>query len=852
MNHLSEKIEKEFMPFVLKPGRYSGNELNVVKKDHSDKIKIALVYPDLYEIGMSYLGLAILYNIINKRQGSVAERAFAVGFDAENILREKDIPIFSLESHTPLKEFDIIGFSLSYELTYTNVLNILNLAKIPVYSSERKEDDPLILAGGFCTSNPEPMADFIDLFVLGDGEEVINEILDLVKEKKSIGASRKDLIYELSKLSGVYVPSFYQPEYDLEGDFEKFVVINKDAPERIKIRTLDLLKTEYYSLSPILPFVEIIHDRLTVEIMRGCPHKCRFCQAGFLYHPRRERPKDEIIKQTDIGIANTGWEEVSLASLSSTDYRSLEELIEGLKNILYPKRVSISLPSLYPGSFPERITKTLAEIRKTGLTFAPEAGTQRLRDVIGKRVKENEILKTVETVYSSGWNLLKLYFMIGLPTETEDDLFGIVDLIKKVLKIGKKIGPNKFLNVSLSPFIPKPHTPFQWEKIEEIDFIFEKIYFLRRGLKDRNLNLRFRNPKISFLEGIIGRGDRRMCKVIYSAWERGAKLDAWMEHFNYDIWKKAFEENEIDLKKLSQAKNVDKPLPWDHLETRIKKEVLKTQKKKTASFLSEDLAEKESEFFLKKEQASESKKNSFDRKKKRRSFVLRSGIAKTKVRLKWKKEEEVRFTSHLDVIRMFERAVRRSGIRVAYSLGFNPHQKIAFGPPLPLGFVSDSEYLDLQLEEPYKEGVFHLLNSALPQGFRLLQAKPIFGKTLSLSSVINSGSYVMRIPRPKDVLQDIIEKILSKKNFFVKRMVKGQQKELDIRYNILELSCKDFGEWVILKMVLRIQGADFARPEEILSFGFGLNDFEIKSLIIKRDGLYVLKDEKILTPMDLI
>jgi len=846
------KIDEEFLPFVLKPGRYLGNELNVVKKDHAGKIKVALVYPDLYEIGMSYLGLAILYNIINKRRDSVAERAFALGIDAENILREKDIPIFSLESRTPLKEFDIVGFSLSYELTYTNVLNILNLAKIPIHSSERKEDDPLIIAGGFCTSNPEPLADFIDLFVLGDGEQIIDEILDLVKEKKDIGASRKDLIMELSKLPGVYVPSFYKSQYGPEGEFEKLQKTYEFAPERIEIRFIDSLKKEYYPIFPILPYVEITHDRLTVEIMRGCPHKCKFCQAGFLYHPRRQRPKAEIIKQTDIGIANTGWEEVSLASLSSTDYRDLDSLIEDLKEILYPKRISISLPSLYPGMFSQRITKNLAEIRKTGLTFAPEAGTQRLRDLIGKRVKEEEILSTVHTVYSSGWNLLKLYFMIGLPTETEEDLLGIVDLLKKVLRNGKKAGSNKFLNVSISPFIPKPHTPFQWERIEEINSIIEKVYFLRRRLKDRNLNLKFRNPKLSFLEGIIGRGGRIMCKVIHSAWKKGAKLDAWMEHFNYQIWKESFEENEVDLKKLSQTMKVDKPLPWEHIQTGIKIEILRMQKDKIVSSLSQDSDEQKSFQFPKKEQVSESKQNSFGRRRRKRSSDLKAGIAKTKVRLKWEKGKEVRFTSHLDVIRMFERAVRRSGIPVAYSMGFNPHQRIAFGPPLPLGFISDSEYLDLQLEEPYTDGVFYLLRRTLPFGFILLEAKPIFGKTQSLSSVINLASYVMDVGRAKDELEKRIEKILTGKSFLVKRETKDQHRQIDIRYNIFEMRCEESEDGVKLKMILRIQGADYARPEEILSSGFGFKDLEIKSVVIKRDGLFIRKEKETLTPMDLI
>lgn len=849
---MSKIIQEEFLPFVLKPGRYLGNELNVVKKDHSGKIKVALVYPDLYEIGMSYLGLAILYNIINKRKDAVAERAFALGIDAENILRQKNIPLFSLESHTPLKEFDIVGFSLSYELTYTNVLNILDLAGIPIHSSDRRGDDPLIIAGGFCTSNPEPLADFFDLFVLGDGEQIIDEILNLVKEKKDIGASKKDLILELSKLSGVYVSSFYQPQYDAEGRFEKLDKIVEDAPEKIKIRLVESLLTEYYPLFPILPFVEITHDRLTVEIMRGCPHKCKFCQAGFLYHPRRERHKDQIVKQTDIGIANTGWEEVSLASLSSTDYRNLDGLIEDLKTVLYPQRVSLSLPSLYPGSFSQKITESLAEVRKTGLTFAPEAGTQRLRDLIGKRVKEDQILSTVETVFSSGWNLLKLYFMVGLPTETEEDLLGIVDLIKKVLKIGRNWGPNKKLNVSLSPFIPKPHTPFQWEKVEGIDSVLEKIYFIKRKLKSRNLNLRFRNPRISFLEGIIGRGDRRIGKMIYSAWKEGARLDAWMEHFDFEIWNRALMQNEIGLKKLSQPKAVEEPLPWDHIETSVRKEILRIQKEKIDSTLAEDFMAKKSEPSQHVKPTYESEDDRFGRKKRKRDLVSRSRIAKTKVRLKWEKKEEVRFTSHLDVIRMFERSVRRSKIPVAYSLGFNPHQKIAFGPPLPLGFISDSEYLDLQLEEPYADGFFHLLNRSLPPGFKFLEAKPIFGKTQSLSAMINSASYVMVTDKPVSELKEKMEKILEGKSFLIKRGTKSERKEIDIRYNVIDLNLEEMEKGTRLKMILRIQGGDYARPEEILSFGLGFDDYQVKSTIIKRDGLLVKRDEKTFNPMDLV
>lgn len=859
MHPLAERVKKEFLPFVIKPGRYIGNELNIVLKGNSELSKIALVYPDLYEIGMSYLGLGILYHIINKRADFFAERCFAPALDAEKILRDRKIPLFSLETFTPLKEFDIVGFSLSYELTYTNILNILDLAGIPIRSSERKEDDPLVIAGGICASNPEPMADFIDIFALGDGEEIIHEILDLVKKKKSEGINRKDLINQLSKISGVYVPSFYQVKYDSSGNFEELVP-QYAVPTKIFVRTVPELKSEYYPPFPLVPFVETTHDRLSLEIMRGCPQGCRFCQAGILYRPKRERPPDEIVKQAEIGIANTGWDEVSLVSLSSTDYHNLKELVEKLQKILFPKRISISLPSLRPGSFSLEIAQILSQTKKTGLTFAPEAGTQRLRDAIRKNINEEDLLKTVEIAYSSGWNLIKLYFMIGLPTETKEDLDGMIDLIKKVLSAGRKFWGNKNLNVAISPFVPKAHTPFQWEKLEEIETISEKIYYIKSKLHQKNLRLKFRDPKVSFLEGILGRGDREVGSAIYSAWKKGARLDAWTEHFNYELWKQAFEDSGIDIKLYSSAKDTKKPLPWDLVDKGIKKEILLREREKAFKIPQEEILEKLKLPKLSEKKDVESafspnKSNedlSYGRKKKKRIVALVPSIAKTKVRIKWSKGEEVRFTSHLDVIRMFERAIRRSGIPIAYSFGFHPHLKIAFGPPLPLGFISDSEYLDVQLEKPYAEEVFRKLSKALPSGFKLLEAKSIFGKTQSLSSVINAASYIVSLDKPLEQVEKTIKEILNKKNLMIRRAQKDESKVVDIRYNIFKLECEVINETVFLKMLVRIEGGDYARPEEILAWGLGLSDEEIKSKIIKRDGLYVIRNGEKKSPMDLI
>jgi radical SAM family uncharacterized protein/radical SAM-linked protein len=858
---LSDRIKKEFLSFVLKPGRYVGNELNVIKKEHSDKVKVALIYPDTYEIGMSYMGLSILYHLVNKRPNSVAERAFTPWIDAEKILRDKKIPLFSLESHAPLKEFDILGFSLSYELTYTNVLNILDLSGIPIFSKDRGEDDPLIIAGGCCTSNPEPMSDFIDIFVLGDGEEVVNEILDLVEKEKRINSKKSDLIKRLSKIEGLYVPSFYNVKYNSENGFEKLIPESEGIPEKIKARSITQLKNEFYPISPLVSFVDVPHDRLSVEIMRGCPQACRFCQARLLYRPKREREVTDVIKQVQVGIANSGWDEVSLISLSSTDYRNLKELVTILQKLLHPQRVSISLPSLRPGSLSEEIARALTQTRKPGLTFAPEAGTQRLRDVIKKNINEDDLLSTSRLAYSLGWNLIKLYFMIGLPTEKKVDLDGIADLIKKVLKTGREIGHGKNLNVTLAQFVPKAHTSFQWEKLEEVEEIQEKIDYLKYKFNQRNLNLKFRDPQISYLEGILCRGDRRMGKIIYSAWKKGAKLDAWVEHFNYQIWEKALKENNFD--DYSFTRELDSPLPWDHINYGVKKEILIKEREISLSAKTENVKIHKDELIktkLKIEKKVEeptgfsktNEKITYGRKKKKRELVTPSRITKSRIRVKWKKEENVRFTSHLDVVRTFERAVRRANLPISYSLGFHPHQKVAFGPPLPLGFISDSEFLDMQLEQPFSPALLNELNKTLPIGFEILEIKNILSKTQSLSSIINCASYAVNLPFPIDEIELKIKSILEMDSLKVTRITKREEKEINVRYNIFKLQPEKTDTGTNLKMLLRLEATDYARPDEILRFGFEIDKEKVLSLLIKREDLLIRNGEKLLSPMDIV
>ena len=864
-----------------------GNELGAINKDHRGKLKVALAFPDVYEIGMSYLGLAILYHLINRRTDCVAERIFAPWLDAEEVMRKESIPLFSLETHTPLKEFDIVGFSLTYELNYANVLNMLDLAGLPVFSYKRDESHPLIIAGGPSAMNPEPMADFFDLFALGDGEEMIVEILEAVGQAKRDHHSRKDMLLKLSPISGVYVPQFYEVKYDAENKFESMKPKLPEIPEKIKVRTVPQLLNEYYPQAPIVPFLETTHDRLTIEIMRGCPMRCRFCAATVAYQPKRERSVEEIVKQAEVGIANSGWDEISLLSLSTTDYSKLPELARTLHQRFYSKRVSISLPSLRPDTLSLELAQLLSRVKKPGLTFAPEAGTFRLRNVIGKKLNEEDLLNTAKIAFLSGWNLIKLYFMIGLPTEREEDLKGIIDLLKKILRVGKEIKQGMNLNVTISPFTPKPHTPFQWEKQEDIDSLYKKIHFLKTNLRQGNLHVKFRDPQVSYLEGILSRGNRRLSSVIFSAWRKGAKLDSWTEHFHYQFWKEGFSEAGIDPSFYTEEKNVDSPLPWDHIDKGIKKEHLKKERSRAYAFQEENFSEKmhsveassQSGFSPDKvkisdlipseglenvlppsDESSTTLPASYGRKKKRKPLSPALIVARSRVRLRWSKSEEVRFTSHLDVGRTLERTIRRSGIPIAYSEGFHPHQKVAFGPPLPLGFVSDSEYLDIQLTEPYTSLILNRLNQALPPGFKFLEATPILGKSDSLSSIINLAIYQVRLDLPLNQTEKLSKSIIEKENLWVKRISKERVKEVDIKRQIVKLECERFAQagerlledQVILKMHLGLGSEGYARPEEILVHGFGFQEKEVLGLLFKRTGLFIVKDKQMLTPMEVV
>ncbi len=580
MEKIRKKLE-EILPHVKKPAQYINQEWNSVHKSHRGAaVKIALAYPDLYEIGMPNLGLQILYDIANKEEDLVAERVYAPWVDLEKKLRQHKIPLFSWESKTPLSDFDIVGFSLQYEMTFTNILTMLDLANIPLYAEDREEDQPIIIGGGPITYNPEPVAAFFDLFAIGEGEELILELLNTYKDWKFSGGDKKKLLEELAKIRGIYVPSFYLIEYDLSGKIKKIEPKSDKYPSKIERRVLDDLNHAEVPLKPLVPISEVVHDRLSVEIMRGCTRGCRFCQAGMIYRPVRERTPDMLSTAIDSQLQNTGYGEVSLSSLSSSDYDEIAALLNRLARKYAQKGISISLPSLRMDSFSVDLANEIAKVKKTGLTFAPEAGTQRLRNVINKDITDEDIEATIRDALFSGWRQLKLYFMIGLPTETEEDLQGIVDLARRILDLGLSIIPGserrKFnVTFSVSCFTPKPCVPFQWVAQDELVQLEKKQEFLRRNLRMRYTKLKWHDAKLSLLEGALARGDRRLAKVIEIAWRKGCKFDAWTESFQFDLWKEAFDNCGLSLDFFAnRERSYEEVFPWIHISCSVSKNFL--------------------------------------------------------------------------------------------------------------------------------------------------------------------------------------------------------------------------------------------------------------------------------------
>jgi radical SAM family uncharacterized protein len=571
---IQDRLERILLT-VQKPGRYIGGEYNQVMKDwDSVSLHTALIFPDIYDIGVPNLGLSILYQEINNRADTWAERAYAPWADMEQAMRSTGIPLYSLESKHPLIDFDLIGFTLPYETLYTNVLNILDLAQIPLKSSERAVDHPLIIAGGHAAYNPEPMAEFIDAFVIGEGEEVIHEILDVLKASKQAQASRQELLLNLAAVPGVYVPSLYQPIYEENGRILRMDVLVPGAPKKITKRIVAKLPPPPTNF--IVPSIDVVHNRVSVEIMRGCTRGCRFCHAGMINRPVRERPVDQILAGIEEALNRTGFEEVALLSLSSSDYSHILELVEAVSQRFQKKRLVISLPSLRIESFSIDLMDKLKGSRQGGFTLAPEAATDRMRSIINKPIPSEQLIETARAIYSRGWQTIKLYFMIGHPSETLEDVRAIAQLCKMVIAEGRKVmGKRASLHAGVSTFVPKPHTPFQWVAGDSAEKITEKQQVLMQELRGPGLKMNWTDPRESMLESWLSRGDRRLGGVIMGAWKHGATFDSWQDKDNYPAWMYAFAEAGIDPAFYTQReRTMDEVFPWDHIDPGVKKAYL--------------------------------------------------------------------------------------------------------------------------------------------------------------------------------------------------------------------------------------------------------------------------------------
>ena len=576
---LTKKQEQLFNK-VQKPARYTGGEVNAVIKDkNSVKFRYAFCFPDSYEIGMSHLGMKILYSLVNAREDAWCERVFAPWTDMEEEMRKADVPLFALESGDSLSEFDMIGFTLQYELSYSNVLNMLDLGKIPLRSRDRQSLTPIVVGGGPCACNPEPLADFFDIFLPGEGEKVTNELIDLFIVHKEKGSTKLEFLRDAAKIEGVYVPAFYDVSYHADGTISA-VTPKEGAPAKVKKRIISDLDKVYYPEKFVVPFIDIVHDRAVAEVFRGCIRGCRFCQAGFIYRPIREKSSDTVNRQAKCLCDTTGYDEVSLCSLSTSDYSGIEQLIPQMFSWALPEKINVSLPSLRVDNFSEELMEELKKVRKSGLTFAPEAGTQRLRDAINKNVTEEEVLSTAAQAFRGGWTSVKLYFMMGLPTETLEDIAGIAELAQKVVNEfyknpDKPKGKGVTVSISVASFVPKPFTPFQWEPQDTMEQLVAKQKHLMENVHTHKIQVSWHQSQTSFLEGVFARGDRKLCDVIEAAWRKGCKFDGWDENFLFDKWMEAFQECGIDPAFYSnRRRDFSEILPWDHLDYGIRKDFL--------------------------------------------------------------------------------------------------------------------------------------------------------------------------------------------------------------------------------------------------------------------------------------
>jgi radical SAM family uncharacterized protein/radical SAM-linked protein len=781
------------LPLVEKPGRYVGLERNVTRKELSQaSVTLALAFPDTYEIGMSHTGLKILYEIVNRREDFACERIYAPWVDLEAKMRREGIPLFSVESFAPAADFDVLGFSLQAELNYSNILNMLDLAGLSIWQRDRGEKDPIVLGGGPCTANPEPIADFFDAFLVGDAEEALPHALDAVGAGRRAGETRRDILARLARIEGLYIPSFYDVSYDERGRITAITRNDARAPERAKRTWVPVLKPDYYPEKPMVPSVEIVQDRLGLEVMRGCTQGCRFCQAGYWYRPVRELDPNDVVEMTKKFIAESGWSEVGLLSLSTADYSQIEPLVKCLAPQLSDRRVSISLPSLRAEAFSVGLADAVSEVRKSGFTFAPETGSDRLRRVINKTFTNADMVAAADVAFGRGWDLIKVYTMIGLPTEASPDLDELVRLVSDILAQGRKHG-RKNVNVSVGSFVPKSWTPFQWAPFDGVETLEKKLAYLKDRFRPvRGAKMKWHEPREAEIECVLSRGDRRMSRVLSTAWKSGVRFDGWSEHFRYDLWMKAFEAEDIPKESYLRAYDLDEILPWDVLDVSITKrwlqiELLKARKEwrtedckwghcyacgvpgngedtvlakgfPGASLPPHPGAVPEGEGAESTPAAYRdvAKGAAYRQKAMPDVAPARRPAPATQVfrhRVTFEKTGDARFLSHRNTMDVLERAIRASGLPARYSEGFNPHMKLSMGPALPLGLESRHEVFDVEATSPFTSDAVSRINEKLPPGLRVAEIRELSLTEASLSKLVAGARYAVQLDSP-----DLIER----------------------------------------------------------------------------------------------